>query len=81
MTWKELKEKAKKMGAAMWANSKTFSIFGFLFYENGDICIKTSYWDNKHHKWIDSEKIVAIDRTYDQMNQIMEALTNERKNC
>lgn len=27
MNWEELKEKAKEMGAAMWANGKTFGIF------------------------------------------------------
>lgn len=74
MTWESLWEKAKKMGAAMWANGKTFGMFDLLFYENGDICVKISYWDNKHHKWINSEKIVAVDRTQDQMYQIMEAL-------
>lgn len=74
MTWEELCGKAKKKGAAIWANGKTFGIFDLLFYENGDVCVKISYWDNKYRKWINSEKIVAVCRTPDQMYAIMEAL-------
>lgn len=33
MTWEELCEKAKEMGAAMWVSGKTFGIFDLLFCE------------------------------------------------
>jgi hypothetical protein len=74
MTWEELCEKAKEMGAAMWVSGKTFGIFDLLFCEDGDIYVETSYYDKKYGKWINSKKIVVVDRTPDQMYQIMEAL-------
>lgn len=59
MTWEQLKEKAKELGAKT-NRENNILIAGLIFHETGDIeCYKNVGWSN---------------RTYEQMYQIMLAL-------
>lgn len=71
MTWKELCEKAKEMGMLIvGANSilkeHIWVRDNLCFYEGGNIVFDDTD--------VESRYIVASDRTYEQMYQIMEAL-------
>ena len=70
MTWEELKEKAKEMGADVFDNGGIY--FGHLrFEEDGTI-----YVDPAHYDWEELGETITIasDRTYDEMLMIMRGL-------
>ena len=70
MTWEELKEEAKKMGACVFDKGSIY--FGHLqFDEDGGI-----YVDPAHYDWteLDEGICVSSDRTPNEMYQIMKAL-------
>ena len=70
MTWDELKEEAKKMGADVYDTGSIY--FSHLqFEEDGGI-----YVDPVHYDWETSGECICVssDRTPDQMLAIMKAL-------
>ena len=60
MTWEELKEEAKKMGADVEIFGEFISMGDVFFWNNGEVNILG--------------KVIAKDRTPDQMLAIMKAL-------
>lgn len=60
MTWEELKEKAKDMGACVEIFGEFFCVGNVFFWENGEVNILGT--------------VIAENRTPDQMYAIMEAL-------
>lgn len=75
MTWDELKEEAKKMGAAMYACGDKFSFSGLVFDKDGFVCCEFLYPKGKG--CINQNTVVGVDRTSDQMFAIMKALQQE----
>ena len=75
MTFEELKEKAKKMGAAMYACGDKFSFSGLVFDKDGFVCCEFLYPKGK--RWINQNTVIGVNRIPDQMFAIMEALQQE----
>lgn len=70
MTWEELKEKAKEMGACVFDNGGIY--FGHLqFEEDGGIYVDPACYDWEE---LDESITIASDRTYDEMLMIMRGL-------
>lgn len=68
MTWEDLKEKAKEMGAGIGENC---IYFGKLEFDNdGHIYLDPFYLDDE----VDVNFCISSDRTPEQLHQIMEAL-------
>ena len=70
MTWEELREEAKKMGADVYDRGSVY--FSHLkFDEDGGI-----YVDPAHYDWekLDDGICISSDRTPDEMLAIMKAL-------
>jgi hypothetical protein len=72
MTWEELKEEAKKMGAAMYASGDKFSFSGLVFDKDGFVCCEFLYPKGK--RWLNQNTVISVNRTLDQMLAIMKAL-------
>ena len=72
MNWQELKEEAKKMGAAMYACGDKFSFSGLVFDKDGFVCWEFLYPKGK--RWINQNTVIGVNRTPDQMLSIMKAL-------
>ena len=72
MTWDELKEKAKELGAAMYACGDKFSFSGLVFDKEGFVCCEFLYPRGK--RWLNQNTVISVNRTPDQMWKIMEAL-------
>lgn len=74
LSWEELKEEAKKMGAAVWANGEVFCVFNVHFCKDGCIYVAISYYDKGWDSWKCDTRTIATDRDYTQMLAIMKAL-------
>ena len=72
MTWEELKEEAKKMGASMYACGDKFSFSGLEFDKDGFVCCEFSYLKGK--RLINQNTVIGVNRTPSQMLAIMKAL-------
>lgn len=72
MTWEELCEKAKEMGAAMYACGDKFSFSGLVFDKDGFVCCEFLYPKGK--RWINQNTVIGVIRTPEQMYQIVKAL-------
>lgn len=77
MTFEELKEKAKELGAIV--SDSVYATWwiiykGVKFQWNGEVLVKYSYYDTGYLEDFEDEKSIASDRTIDQMWKIMEAL-------
>jgi len=72
MNWNQLKEEAKKMGAAMYACGDKFSFSGLVFDKDGFVCCEFLYPKGK--SWINQNTVIGVNRIPDQMLAIMKAL-------
>ena len=77
MTWDELKEEAKKMGAEI--RESEFGTWDIKYKEltfswGGTISTQYSYYDSEYDENYQDDKIIAEERNADQMLAIMKAL-------
>lgn len=77
MTWEELCEKAKEMGAVI--SESEFGTWDIKYKELtfswcGTISTQYSYYDPEYAEDFQDDKIIAEERNADQMYQIMQAL-------
>lgn len=70
MTWKELKQKAKKMGTFFGASEDSICVGKLEFDKDGGIYLNPYYLDDE----VDVNFCIESDRTYDEMFAIMKAL-------
>ena len=78
LSWKELKEEAKKMGA--WIEEDFVFNEGIIhykkmkFYKNGGIVRKHEYYDQYTDEMVGDDVDIADERTPEQMLMIMRGL-------
>ena len=77
MTWEELKQEAKKMGAVI--SESEFGTWNIKYKEltfswGGTISTEYSYYDSEYDENYQDDKTIAEGRNADQMLAIMKAL-------